>query len=161
MIDEKAMQIAREAIARKKEFDGANASAALVRSGAWDGQHEVMDAYRGAILAYESAKPKEAEGWQDIAERGVVVAEREASGREDDNEVILRLKRCLFQMQEAAKAETDRALSAEAKLAQAVEALNDILAANQRFREQMPTGWEGDPLQAACARAAAAMGEKT
>ena len=65
-VSAKAMQIAREAIASKKEFDGATHSAADVRAGRWDGQHEVMDAYRGAIAAL-SATEGEAEpvafGW--------------------------------------------------------------------------------------------------
>lgn len=59
-------------------------------------------------------------------------------------------------------AEREKRLSAEAKLAQAVEALDDVLAANQRFRDQMPADWEGDPLQDACDRArSAARGETT
>jgi hypothetical protein len=38
-----------------------------------------------------------------------------------------------------------------------VKALTEILAANKRFRAGMPGGWEGDPLQDACERAAAVL----
>lgn len=54
MIKERAMLIAREVIAKKKEADQAPHSAALVRSGAWDDDTEVANAYLGALAALES-----------------------------------------------------------------------------------------------------------
>lgn len=44
----RALLYAREAIAAKKDADGAPHSAASVRAGEWDGQHEVKDAALGA-----------------------------------------------------------------------------------------------------------------
>ena len=39
-------------------------------------------------------------------------------------------------------------------LVDAIDAIRDILAANSDFRKGMPDGWEGDPLQDACDKAA-------
>ena len=47
----RALLYAREAIAAKKDADGAPHSAAAVRAGEWDDQHEVKDAALGARAA--------------------------------------------------------------------------------------------------------------
>lgn len=41
----------------------------------------------------------------------------------------------------------------EKAYARVLEALQKVLAANDEFRAQLPSGWEGDPLNDACIEA--------
>jgi hypothetical protein len=55
----------------------------------------------------------------------------------------------------------DARQAAEARVSALEAALADVLATNQRFRDQMPADWEGDPMQDACDRARQALSPST
>lgn len=54
ILETMAIKIAREAIAAKKEAEGAPASAHLIRAGVWDDTAEVANARIGALAAMSS-----------------------------------------------------------------------------------------------------------
>lgn len=73
-IETRALLYAREAIAAKKDADGAPHSAAAVRAGAWDEQHEVKDAALGARAAIIGLRPSAEPPVTESGVGGVVLA---------------------------------------------------------------------------------------